>query len=44
VGDFFFLVEFSFPMDRIDADQSFTHGTERTPNPGSSKNLKGLAP
>ena len=31
-------------MGRIDADQSFTHGTERTPNPDSFKNLKGLAP
>jgi hypothetical protein len=37
------LIEISFSMDRIDADQSFTHGTERTPNPDPSKNLKGRA-
>jgi hypothetical protein len=35
-------MEFSFSMGRIDADQSFTHGMERTPNPDHSKNLKGL--
>ncbi len=39
-----FFIEFSSLVDEIEADQFLGHTAQKTPNPGSSKTLKGRAP